>query len=195
MTVGSRWLTSRIAALLALVLGATGPGCKPSPPPPPQHDAIVSIGTYNLGQYGWHDRDGDGQPKEFKPEAERFAVAEVIAAMDCDILAVQEIGQRPALDDLLALLRKRGRNYPHVEWVARTAQTELNLALLSRFPIIASRPRLLDTYTIGGTRQSVLRGFLDVELEVGARQPLRILVAHLKSRVFHPLGQTEMRRN
>lgn len=115
--------------------------------------------------------------------------------MDCDILALQEIGSRAALDDLLALLRQRGRDYPHIEWVARTDQSELNLALLSRWPITASRPRLLDTYTIGGVTQPVLRGFLDVELDLGANQTLRVIVAHLKSRVFHPLGQTEMRRN
>lgn len=152
------------------------------------------MGTYNLRLYGWHDRTGDGQRTDPKPEAERKAIADVIARLRCDILALQEIGQRAALDELLADLRRRGLVYPHVEFLQRD-DSEFNLALLSRFPIVASRPRLSDTYTIGGVSQPVARGFMDVDVDVGGERPLRIFVAHLKSRVFHPLGQTEIRRN
>ncbi len=155
---------------------------------------LVSVGTYNLHLYGFHDRTGDGQRTNPKPETERQAVADVITRMHCDILAIQEIGHRAVLEGLLADLRRRGVEYPHVEFLQR-GDSELNLALLSRFPIIATRPRLLDTYTIGGESRLVARGFIDVDVDIGAKRPLRVFVAHLKSRAFHPLGQTEMRRN
>lgn len=180
----------RRAALALLCALATACGPRAQPPA----DGSFSIATYNLQRYGLHDRDGDGQRAEPKPEAECIAVADTIAALRPDILALQEIGNERMLDQLAQDLRKRGLDYPHRDYVRRGA-SEMNLALLSRFPIAASRPRLDDTYTIGGTIQPVLRGFLEAELDLGGGERLTVFVAHLKSRSFHPLGQTEMRRN
>lgn len=189
-----RRLARSVAAglLAAMALGACiAAGCRRATPP---RGATFSAATYNLHRYGLHDRDGDGQRTDPKPEAERDAVAETIVGMRADVLALQEIGHPAVLDGLRADLRRRGLDYPHVELLQRE-DSETNIALLSRFPIVASRPRRMDAYTVGGTTQPVLRGFIDVDLDVGGGLRLRVFVAHLKSQVFHPLGQTEMRRS
>ena len=67
--------------------------------------------------------------------------------------------------------------------------------MLSRFPIISRQPHTDDTYSIGDAEIPVLRGFLDIEIQVNPNYKFRLMDAHLKSKVFHALGQTEMRRN
>jgi len=185
-----RQLARRIALGLLCALVCA---CRPRAAVP-RATGDFSVATYNLQRYGLHDRTGDGQRTDPKPPAERAAVAETIARLRPDVLAIQEIGHPGMLDQLLDDLRQRGCEYPYHDYLRRGV-SEMNLALLSRFPIAASRHRLMDVYTIGGTTQSVLRGFLEADLDLGGGERLTIWIAHLKSRVFHPLGQTEMRRN
>jgi endonuclease/exonuclease/phosphatase family metal-dependent hydrolase len=71
----------------------------------------------------------------------------------------------------------------------------MNLAVLSRFPITAVQHRTNDWYSIGEAKMPVLRGFIDVDIQVNPTYRFRLLTAHLKSKVYHALGQTEMRRN
>lgn len=152
-----------------------------------------SVMTFNLNQYNQTDRSGTGVP-EPKPEREREAVIRIIAGARPDILAVQEIGNPSVFAEFRYELEKAGLNYPHVEYLQR-GQSELNLAVLSRFPLTDRRPRTEDRYSIGEAQIAVLRGFIDVEIKVHPEYRFRLMVAHLKSKVFHQFGQTEMRRN
>lgn len=177
------------ALLLLASCARRGP---PAPGAPP--DGTFSVMTYNLGRYNLDDRDGDGQKNDPKPDAERAAVIRTIAAARPDVLAVQEIGNPTVFEEFRFSLREAGLDYPHVEHLQR-GQSELNLAVLSRFPIVARAPRTEDRYSIGEAEIPVLRGFIDVEIAVTPDYTFRLLVAHLKSKIFHALGQTEMRRN
>lgn len=184
----------------AALLWITSVGCAPSPsePPRPQRpsqkgDELLLM-TWNLHRYSIEDRDGDGQRAEPKPLAERVAATRLIARWRPDVLAIQEIGIEPVLDEFRRALRAEGLEYPHVEHLIRPGSS-IGLAVLSRIPIIARRSRLDDVYRIGATNLPVLRGFIDVELLTPRNYKFRLLVVHLKSKVFHPLGQTEMRRN
>jgi endonuclease/exonuclease/phosphatase family metal-dependent hydrolase len=150
--------------------------------------------TYNLGRYGLHDRNRDGQRDDPKPANERAAVISVIARARPDVLAVQEIGNPTVFEEFRSALRSAGIVYEHGQILQRGA-SELNLAVLSRFPIVSHEFYTDDTYSIGPAEIPVLRGFLEVEIEVNPGYRFRMLVAHLKSKVFHSLGQTEMRRN
>lgn len=150
--------------------------------------------AYNLSRYGLHDRDGDGQDDEPKPLEERQAVAEVIASVNPDVLAVEEIGSEPVFDEFMHRLAEQGVTYDHFEFLHR-GRHENNLAVLSRFPIVSRQSRTNDFYTIGDISLAVARGFIDVEIEVNPSYRFRLVTAHLKSKVFHQLGQTEMRRN
>jgi endonuclease/exonuclease/phosphatase family metal-dependent hydrolase len=153
-----------------------------------------SVMAYNLCRYSLADRDGDGQKNDPKPSVEREAVIELIATAQPDILTVQEIGSPSVFEEFRYALRNAGLDYEHAEYLQR-GQSEINMAVLSRFPIVSRQPHTADTYTIGDAEIPVLRGFLDVEIQVSPNYKFRLMSAHLKSKVFHALGQTEMRRN
>jgi endonuclease/exonuclease/phosphatase family metal-dependent hydrolase len=154
--------------------------------------------TYNLALYSFEDRDHDGQHDDPKPEEERRALHDIILSVSPDILAVQEIGGRAAWEEFVGELKAGGLDYPFNEYLARRehSRVQANLAVLSRFPIVSRQSHTDDTYTIKETEGiSVARGFIDIDIAVRPSYSLRLLVAHLKSKVFHRLGQTEMRRN
>jgi endonuclease/exonuclease/phosphatase family metal-dependent hydrolase len=153
-----------------------------------------SVMTYNLGRYALDDRDDDGQKNDPKPQGERDAVISVILKARPDVLAVQEIGNPAVFEEFRYEIKRAGLAYDHAEYLQR-GQSENNLAVLSRFPIVARNPHTDDLYSMGEARIPVLRGFLDVEIEVPGGYRFRLMNVHLKSKVFHPLGQTEMRRN
>ncbi len=153
-----------------------------------------SVMTYNLRQYALTDRDSDGKDDDPKPENERRAVAELIIKERPDVLAVQEMGDAAMFVQFRDDLCKAGMNYPYAELLERGSRA-INLAVLSRFPIISVQHHTNDWYSIGESRMPVLRGFLDVDIQVNPHYRFRLLTAHLKSKVYNARGQTEMRRN
>lgn len=181
------------AAWLAAIAAGCGRGGAPAPAPEPAAGEF-SVASYNLRHYSLEDRDGDGVRAEPKPAAERRAAVELLGRWKPDVLAVQEIGGTDVLDEFRCALRGVDLEYPHVEHILQPG-SPVGLAVLSRFPIVARRPKTNDTYRIGDAELPVLRGFIDVDIEAPGRYRFRLFVAHLKSKVYHPRGQTEMRRN
>jgi endonuclease/exonuclease/phosphatase family metal-dependent hydrolase len=150
--------------------------------------------TYNLRQYALMDRDGRGKMDDPKPESERRAVILLIAKEHPDVLSVQEMGDAAMFAQFRADLKESGLDYPYAELLER-GHIEVNLAVLSRFPIVSVQNHTNDFYSIGEAKVAVARGFLDVGIQVNPQYRFRLLAAHLKSKVYSPLGQTEMRRN
>jgi len=153
-----------------------------------------SVMTYNLRQYALTDRDGGGEPNDPKPENERRAAILLIAKEHPDVLAVQEMGDATVFAEFRDDLRAVGLNYPYAELLER-GRRDINLAVLSRFPIVSVQNHTNDWYSIGESKVPVARGFLDVDIQVNPKYRFRLLTAHLKSKVYSSLGQTEMRRN
>ena len=153
-----------------------------------------SVMTFNLNQYALLDRDGDADTLEPKPPEEAGAIVEVIRQVSPDVLAVEEMGDPAAWAEFKYSLRQAGLEYAHEEYLRR-GKSVLNLAVLSRFPIVATNSHVGDTYTIGPTQFPVMRGFVEIDVAVTPQYRLRLMVAHLKSKVFHSFGQAEMRRN
>jgi len=160
----------------------------------PAQGKLFSVMTYNLRQYALMDRDGDGELDDPKPENERRAAISLIAKEHPDVLSVQEMGDATVFAQFRDDLRAAGLDYPYAERLSR-GRIEINLAVLSRFPIVAVRNHTNEWYSIGEANVPVARGFLDVEFQVNPQYRFRLLTAHLKSKVYSPLGQTEMRRN
>jgi endonuclease/exonuclease/phosphatase family metal-dependent hydrolase len=159
-----------------------------------QSGQLFSVMSYNVHQYALMDRDEDGVANDPKPADERVAVVELIASERPDVLFLQEMGDEITFDKFRRALRDAGVEYAYSE-LLRRGNIEANLALLSRFPIVSVQHRTNDWYSIGEAKVKVARGFLDVELQVSPTYRFRLLGAHLKSKVYSPLGQTEMRRN
>lgn len=154
-----------------------------------------SVMTWNLMRYYFEDRDGDGEEDDLKPQAECNAAFEVIRYENPDVLVVQEMGDPVAFAHFTNGLAAKDMNYPHAEMLRRGGRNEINMAVLSRFPIVSVQHHTNDTYTIGPAELPVSRGFLDVDIRPAPHFTFKLISAHLKAKVFHPLGQTEMRRN
>ena len=195
-----------VGGLLLGIAGGTA-GCSPSGPaavdPAPAAEAAAfprpaegefSVMTFNLHQYALLDRDGDADTLEPKPRKEAESVVAVIRQVSPDVLAVQEMGDPAAWAEFKFNLREAGLEYGHEKYLRR-GRHELNIAVLSRFPIAADLSHTDDTYTIGPAQFPVMRGIVEIDVDVNPQYRFRLMVAHLKSKVFHSFGQAEMRRH
>jgi len=184
-----RILQGLLTVILIAVLGGCGgqAGQRDNP-------NEYSLLCFNLKHYSLEDRDRDGQRNDPKPIAARAAVAEIIASANPDILVLQEIGGPTIFDELRQRLAREGIEYEQIEYL-RASPHDNNIAVLSRFPIISRQSHTNDIYSIGDADLRVARGIIDIDLEIGPDTRVKLMAAHLKSKVYHPLGQTEMRRN
>lgn len=150
----------------------------------------VRLATYNIENYLL----SAGGNRAAKPEAAKAAVAEFLAGLRADIVGLQEVGGLEGLEDLRQRTARLGWEYGHWEHV-RGWDTNIQVALLSRHPIVARRSHTGDAYLVSGRRYRVSRGILEVDVRVGAREVWTVFVVHLKSRrpVSHA-DQAEMRR-
>tara|TARA_R110002096_G_scaffold35629_17_gene100354 strand:- start:1682 stop:2614 length:933 start_codon:yes stop_codon:yes gene_type:complete len=158
----------------------------------------LTLVFYNLKNYLAMERRVSGEIVEDapKPEPEVKAVIEGLVAMQPDILGVCELGDQSFLDDLQARLKAAGIDLPHTEHITSASGWNRNLALLSRFPLIATNSRDDYSYSIGDTRLPLQRGVLDVTIQVNPEYQLRYVGLHLKSkREFAGADQALMRLN
>src|SRR5207247_10640950 len=105
----------------------------------------------------------------------------MIRSMKADVLAVEEIGGTNTLLELRSFLRAEGLNYPHWSHVAGF-DTNIHVAVLSRFPFSACRPHTNEGFLLNGRRFRVSRGFAEVDVQVNAEYKFTLIAAHLKSR-------------
>ena len=187
-------LRAAALACAALLLAAATGRAEAWPRPPRPAGDEFSVMTYNLLRFSYEDRDKDGQKDNFKPEEQIAALVAVVTNARPDVLAVQEVGDADSFEILQRRLREAGMDLPHTEYFILPHST-VGLGLLSRFPIVNRRNITNETHTLSGEELPVQRGFLVVDIQVNPQYRFRLFNAHLKSKLFHPLGQTEMRRN
>jgi endonuclease/exonuclease/phosphatase family metal-dependent hydrolase len=135
------------------------------------------VATYNLENYLL-------QPVGTRPAktpAGRAKIRESLRALKADVVALQEIGGTNALLELRAALAAEGLDYPHWEHVSGW-DTNIQVAVLSKFPIAARRPHTNESFLLFGRRFRVSRGFAEVDLKVNDRYSFTLLTTHLKSR-------------
>lgn len=136
------------------------------------------IATYNVENY--LDQPTETR-RQVKSAAAKAKVRESIRAMKPDVLALQEMGRESALLELRDALRAEGLDLPHWEHV-KAFDTNIHLAVLSRFPIVARRSHTNASFLLAGRRFFVGRGFAEVDIRVNDRYTFTLLAAHLKSR-------------
>jgi endonuclease/exonuclease/phosphatase family metal-dependent hydrolase len=177
-------------AWLALGLAGCGGGDRA-----PHRDGAVTLLVWNVG--AWHplDRDGDFQPREPKPEAERRAVAAWVARENPDLLLALEVGADDSLADFTAMLTSAGYVPGPHRHTAYPADEPGGLVLFSRHPLAAqaSEPA---TYRIGDSGELRARPWLEAVVTPPQGPPLRLLAAHLRAQHPFAKGQDyEVRRN
>ncbi|MCS7338541.1 MAG: endonuclease/exonuclease/phosphatase family protein [Verrucomicrobiae bacterium] len=150
---------------------------------------VFRVATYNLENYLLQPAGS----RRAKSEESRAAVHAIIKAINADVLALQEVGGPEALQELRRALKAEGLDYPFWELVVGY-DTNINLAILSRFPFTARRAHTNDSYLLAGRRFSVRRGFAEVAVKVNENYSFTLINAHLKSRVPVPeADHAEMR--
>ncbi|MBL6764759.1 MAG: endonuclease/exonuclease/phosphatase family protein [Verrucomicrobiae bacterium] len=153
--------------------------------------AEFSVATYNLHNYLVRPAEG----RKAKPEASKAKVFEILATLRADVVALQEVGGSDALEELRRRLSSQGVDYPFRELLP-ARDPAIQLAVLSRLPIVAVRAHTNDQFLVEGSRQWVRRGLLEVEIETAPSHRLILLVAHLKSKRDVPYArESELRKN
>jgi endonuclease/exonuclease/phosphatase family metal-dependent hydrolase len=143
-----------------------------------------TVATYNLENYLVAPQES----RKAKPVEARARIQETLKTLNADVLALQEVGGKAALAELHDALKKEGLNYSQWE-IIQGPDPVLNLAILSRYPIIARRPHPDESFLLNGRRFKVSRGFAEVDIRVNAHCTFTLITAHLKSR--RPVPQAD----
>ena len=143
------------------------------------------IAAYNVENY--LDKPTETR-KDTKSESAKAKVRETILAMKPDVIALEEMGELSALLELRDSLKRAGLDLPYYEHVTGH-DTNIHVCVLSKFPIVARRPRTNENFLLNGKRFQVGRGFTDVDIKVNDQYQFTLIGAHLKSR--RPVAQAD----
>jgi endonuclease/exonuclease/phosphatase family metal-dependent hydrolase len=147
------------------------------------------VATYNLDNY----LDAPAGTRHAKTEESKAKVREGILAIKPDVLAVEEMGTVSALEELRGSLKTGGLDFPNREYVSGL-DTNIHIAILSKFPFTSVRPQTNDYFLLNGKRFRVSRGFAVVEVQVNTNYSFTLMAAHLKSkRVIASADEAELR--
>lgn len=160
----------RITLLLALLISFLG-------------GVDVKIASYNVENLFDMNRDGN-EYEEYTPNGDwgwtqdiyRIKLkntAQVIRAVNADIIALQEIESEVALKDLKTELNRQGLYYQYYLF-ARGKKSSVNTAILSRYPIQSGLK-----HPVSYTRK--YRDILEAKIDING-QSLRVFVNHWKSK-------------
>jgi len=135
------------------------------------------VATYNVENY--IDEPAGTRPLKTKDAKDK--IRESLRALNADVVALQEMGGTNALLELRSSLKAEGLDYPHWEHVSGW-DTNIHVAVLSKFPIPARRPHTSESFLLFGRRFRVSRGFAEVDIRVDHKYSFTLVTAHLKSR-------------
>ncbi len=143
-------------------------------------DGALTVMTWNVENYVAEDRMVDGEYREDypKPEKAKAAVRTAIREAAPAVVALQEIGPLPYLEELQRDLAAEGAEY-RFRALVDGPDPKRHLAVLSRVPL--TRTVLHAEVPCRGGGGLVRRGVLEVTVALG-RGEVTLFVVHLKSR-------------
>ena len=129
----------------------------------------IRVASFNLQNYLIMDRVVEGKwMRDYpKPEKEKRALRSILKQVDADVVAFQEIGERPFLNELwMDLNVTKGPVYPHAIWMpAGDAEEVRHLALLSKIPFSSIKMHHDIEFPYFGGRKTPDRGVLEVTFD------------------------------
>lgn len=148
------------------------------------------IAAYNVENY----LDQPTETRRYaKSDEAKAKIRESIHELKPEVIAFEEMGSTNALLELRASLKAEGMDFPYWEHV-NGSDTNIHVAVLSKFPITARRPHTNENFLLDGRRFSASRGFSEVDIQVSTNYSFTLLGAHLKSKRPVPEGdQAELR--
>jgi len=135
------------------------------------------VAEYNVENY----LDRPTETRRVKSDEAKAKIRESIRAINPDVISFEEMGTTNALLELRASLKAQGLDFPYWEHVSGF-DTNIHVAVLSKFPITARRPHANENFLLNGRRFSVSRGFVEVDIQVNTNYSFTLLGAHLKSK-------------
>ena len=155
----------------------------------------VTFAHYNIENYlEMSRREGGEAVFGPKPDREKNTLIRIIGEIHPDILGVAEMGPPDQFDEFQKRLKQAGLEFPFTEYVSGPDR-DRHLALLSRFEIVERHSAKDLFFDLNGQREPVERGFLDVTIQINPAFRLRIVGAHLKSKLASPSGEALLRVN
>ncbi|MBT5708725.1 MAG: hypothetical protein HOI66_20605 [Verrucomicrobia bacterium] len=137
-----------------------------------------SVASFNVDNY----RLEASKTRKARSAAARSRVAEAISFSRPDIVGLQEMGSPIALNSLRSDLSRLGIEYPFSAFLDIENQ-EIQCAVLSRFPILEDLSSQNQEFLLYGRAFKVLRGIMELDLEISPGCHLRLINVHLKSRL------------
>jgi endonuclease/exonuclease/phosphatase family metal-dependent hydrolase len=154
----------------------------------------VTFAHYNLENYLVMDRKEHGQiVHEAKPDAEVGPLIRIIQQIHPDLLGVAEMGPPDQFRSFRERLEAAGVSFVDEEYVQGT-DPDRHLAFLSRYPIVARHSQGNVPIDLPDRPEGMRRGLLDVTVEVSPSTRIRLVGAHLKSKLPIPEGEALVRR-
>jgi endonuclease/exonuclease/phosphatase family metal-dependent hydrolase len=141
------------------------------------HGERIRVATYNLNNY----LNTPTESRRAKSDESKAKIRESILAIKPDVLALEEMGTLSALQELRGALKAEGLDLPHWEYVSGY-DTNIHIAILSKFPFTSVRPQTNDFFLLNGRRFRVSRGFAEVDIQVNTNYSFTLIAAHLKSK-------------
>ena len=138
-----------------------------------------TVATYNVDTY--LDQSTQSRPHVKTAEA-KAKVRDVICAMNPDVIALEEMGSTNALLELRASLKDKGLDFPYWDHL-QGWDTNIHVAVLSKFPIVARYPHTNDEFLLDEKRFRVSRGIDELEIQPVPSFTFTLIAAHLKSKV------------
>lgn len=152
-------------------------------------EQVIHIVSYNVENY----LDVPEGTRRVKSDAAKAKIRETIVSMKPDVIAFQEMGGTNAFLELRGSLKAAGVDYPYWEHITGF-DTNIHVAILSRFPFVGRRPHTNDGFLLSGRRFRVSRGFAEVDIQANPNYTFTLITAHLKSRRPVPeADQAELR--
>lgn len=149
----------------------------------------VTICSYNLRNF----LDPGCPFKESKPDNEREICLKQLATINADILILIEVGGQPAAEQIRTGLDRLGIDYPFYT-IVNGDDNVRHIVILSKIKPKDVQHATDVFYKLKGRMVPVQRGFANCLFEWPNGYQLRLLAAHLKSKRYNKLGQTDMRR-
>ncbi len=145
----------------------------------------IRVASFNLQNYLIMDRVVEGKwTRDYpKPEKEKRALRSILKQVDADVVAFQEIGERPFLNELwMDLNVTKGPVYPYAIWMpAGDAEEVRHLALFSKIPVNSIRMHHDIQFPYFGDRKTPDRGVLEVTFDSNGTK-WKLFNLHLKSK-------------
>jgi endonuclease/exonuclease/phosphatase family metal-dependent hydrolase len=143
----------------------------------------IRIATYNLNNYLVMDRHvgSSWRPAYPKPESSKSMIRQIVGNTIPDVVALQEIGPKPFLEELRADLALEGIHYPYA--IHLEAKDEVrHIALLSKIAPAEVVKHVDLNFKYFDRVEEVKRGMLEVTFDRPDGSIFKLFVVHLKSR-------------